>query len=397
VVGLGLEKESTGAGAGAGASEPGELERELAHYGYQVILFPELAELAAFLEKHERAAQILLVPLELYESDKAVANFIDNRLRFASPGPGPAWGAGSSVSLDDTPISPFPSPSPSPFLPPPLPVAGTVGVGGSPALIFISERNDATARLQAVRAGGEAFISRPINLTELVAQMDALTPPVMPSAYRILIVDDSPTAAAFYATTLQMAGMVTVTCRNSQQLLDALVEFGPDLILLDIYMPDCNGLEVAAMLRQLPGYVAIPIVFLTAETALDIQLKALQLGSDDFLTKPIHSEHLISLVRSRIERSRLLRSLMERDSLTDLLNHSSFKEQLTIELARATRHNTALVVAILDIDYFKLVNDRYGHLVGDQVLKSLARLLRGGLRQTDAAGRVGGEEFAVVL
>jgi diguanylate cyclase (GGDEF)-like protein len=102
-------------------------------------------------------------------------------------------------------------------------------------------------------------------------------------------------------------------------------------------------------------------------------------------------------VTSRVLRSRTLRSFMVRDSLTGLFNHTTSKEHLEIELARAMRNQTPLAFAILDIDRFKSVNDTYGHITGDRVLKSLARLLRARLRQSDIIGRYGGEEFAVVL
>jgi diguanylate cyclase (GGDEF)-like protein len=138
-------------------------------------------------------------------------------------------------------------------------------------------------------------------------------------------------------------------------------------------------------------------VFLSAETNRDMQLEAMRLGGDDFMTKPIKSDHLISAVINRVKRSRTLRAFMVRDSLTGLYNHTTTKGQLEIELARAQRHQSALALAIIDIDHFKSVNDTYGHPTGDRVLKSLSRLLRERLRKTDIIGRYGGEEFAVVL
>jgi diguanylate cyclase (GGDEF)-like protein len=138
-------------------------------------------------------------------------------------------------------------------------------------------------------------------------------------------------------------------------------------------------------------------VFLSTETSLDKQLAAMRLGGDDFLTKPIQLDHLISSVTSRAQRSRILRSFMIRDSLTGLLNHTKTKEHLDLEVARAQRRQGSLVFAMLDIDHFKSVNDTYGHPTGDRVIKNLARLLQQHLRKTDVIGRYGGEEFAVVL
>jgi diguanylate cyclase (GGDEF)-like protein len=151
------------------------------------------------------------------------------------------------------------------------------------------------------------------------------------------------------------------------------------------------------VIRQLEAYVSIPIVFLSTEDNLDMQLEAIHIGGDDFLTKPIQPDQLILAVKSRVKRSLILRSLMVRDSLTGLLKHTILKERLEVEIARAQRQAARLVFAMIDIDHFKLVNDTYGHATGDRVIKSLARLLQQRLRKSDVIGRYGGEEFAVIL
>jgi diguanylate cyclase (GGDEF)-like protein len=143
--------------------------------------------------------------------------------------------------------------------------------------------------------------------------------------------------------------------------------------------------------------LSIPIVFLSAESDVGRQREAMSLGGDEFLHKPIEPEHLISAVRSRVIRYRALRALMVRDSLTGLLNHTSYKERLRAEVSRAKRQNKRLSVAIIDIDHFKNVNDTYGHPAGDRVIKNLSRLLKQRLRGADVIGRYGGEEFALAL
>jgi diguanylate cyclase (GGDEF)-like protein len=164
-----------------------------------------------------------------------------------------------------------------------------------------------------------------------------------------------------------------------------------------MHMPGCTGLELAAVIRQQEAYVSVPIVYLSAETDVDKQLAAMRQGGDSFLTKPIRPEHLISAVLGRVERLRVLRSFMVRDSLTGLLNRTVLKEPLATEVARAARNGHATSFAMVDIDPFKLVNDTYGHSTGDHVIKSLSRLLQQRLRKTDVVGRYGGEEFAIIL
>jgi len=196
---------------------------------------------------------------------------------------------------------------------------------------------------------------------------------------------------------LEKAGLEVRVVNDPMLAFDALREFLPDLVLLDIYMPGCNGMEFAKVIRQLDALVGIPIVFLSAEGDLDKQLVAMGLGGDDFLVKPIRPQHLVATVTNRIRRSLSLRSFIVRDSLTGLLNHTAIKDQLDHEAAQARRRKTPLSFAMVDIDHFKQVNDIYGHPAGDQVIKSLARLLKQRLRKTDTVGRYGGEEFAVVL
>lgn len=264
-------------------------------------------------------------------------------------------------------------------------------------LLFVSSRSDITTRLQAARAGGDAYFTKPVDIGELIDKLDTLTAEQTPEPYHILIVEDDTALADYYTITLQAAGMVSAAITDPLQVLHALSEFRPDLILMDVCMPACTGAELATVIRQQEDFVSIPIVFLSAETDLDKQMAVMSQGGDDFLTKPIKPDYLVSSVTSRAHRSRILRSLMVRDSLTGLLNHTATKEQLDIALARARRSDAQLTFAMIDIDRFKSVNDTYGHAVGDRVIKSLSRLLQQRLRKTDIVGRYGGEEFAAVL
>ncbi|MEN9252116.1 MAG: diguanylate cyclase [Thermostichales cyanobacterium HHBFW_bins_127] len=264
-------------------------------------------------------------------------------------------------------------------------------------LIFTSVRNDMEARLYAVRAKGDAYFTKPIQVGALIDKLDALTSHPQEEPFRVLIVDDEASLAQYHAAILRQAGMVTHCVSDPMQVLQPLHDFRPDLILIDIYMPQCTGLELATVIRQQETYVSVPIVFLSTETNQGKQQDAMRLGGDDFLTKPIRPERLIGAITSRVERYRTLRSLMIRDGLTGLLNHTHLKEQLDLELLRAQKYQQPLAFGMIDLDHFKTVNDSYGHASGDGVLKSLARLLRQRLRQTDIIGRYGGEEFAVIL
>ncbi|MDP2786567.1 MAG: diguanylate cyclase [Pseudomonadota bacterium] len=261
----------------------------------------------------------------------------------------------------------------------------------------MSDQSGIADRLAAVRLGCQAYFTRPLDTTSLLDTLDRLTAPPQAEAGKVLIVDDSPSLAAFYAANLSEAGFVCQVVTDPLKSLEALYDHPPELILLDMNMPGASGQEIAKVIRQQDAYLSIPIVFLSAESDVGRQREAMSHGGDEFLHKPIQPEHLISAVRSRVIRYRSLRALMVRDSLTGLLNHTSYKERLRAEVARAKRQNKLLSVAMIDIDHFKNVNDTYGHPAGDRVIKNLSRLLKQRLRGADVIGRYGGEEFALAL
>jgi diguanylate cyclase (GGDEF)-like protein len=269
-------------------------------------------------------------------------------------------------------------------------------VGFRVPVIFFSNRSDIAARLDAVRAGCSGYFVKPINYSEVLETLDRVTRRE-PEPYRILIVDDEPDAAGFHAANLRAAGFETVTVNNPLNVTPHLVEFQPDLILMDVYMPGCSGVELAAVIRQEEAFVGIPIVFLSREADRMKQIAALGQGGDDFFTKPVEPDQLVAAIAARAQRGRTMRLYMERDGLTGLLSHSRIIEQLEVAVRRAGRSGGRLAVAMVDIDRFKRVNDSYGHLVGDQVLKALAYLLRQRLRLSDMLGRFGGDEYVVVL
>lgn len=263
-------------------------------------------------------------------------------------------------------------------------------------ILFMSSRKDWESRLAAVRAGGSAYIDKPVDVLQLVDILDRITHRVQQKPFRVLIIDDALELAQHYSLVLRQSGMFSEVLNGPSTLLETLENFKPELILLDMYFPDISGTEIAQVLRQHQTYFSIPIVFLSTENDRDIQLSSLQQG-DDFLEKPIFDGHLVSSVESRIERARALNKLMYYDGLTGLLNQLTLKQKLISELARSQRQGYPLSYIMIDLDHFKQVNDRYGHTAGDQVLKSLGHLLRQRLRQSDQIGRYGGEEFGIIM
>lgn len=214
--------------------------------------------------------------------------------------------------------------------------------------------------------------------------------------YRVLVVEDSRVAVALIRRTLGEHGIHTEAINDPGRLLEVLETYRPDLILMDMYMPRFNGVEATRVLRQMAAYSSLPIVYLSGESDVGMQVEALRLGGDQFLMKPFNPVLLAAVVKTRIERFRETRRSTRLDGLTGLLNHTAAKSRLQA-MVEQTPAGGALTVAMIDIDHFKAINDTYGHPVGDQVIRGLAWLLKGRLRSVDLIGRYGGEEFMIAL
>ncbi len=262
---------------------------------------------------------------------------------------------------------------------------------------YISNTGDMQTRLRAVRANGQGFFLKPLDISAVATALDLLKTSAPPTQQRILVIEDSKAMASYISRILQDAGFDTRALTQPLQVLGVLAEFSPDLILVDMYMPECSGVELAAVVRQQDAFVSVPIVFLSGEQSTERQLEAMATGADDFLTKPFLPEQVVAAVKLRVERHQVIRRYIERDGLTGLLNHTRFTDRLETEVMRSHRTQRPIALAMIDLDHFKRVNDTYGHVTGDHVLRSLSHMLSRRLRQTDIAGRLGGEEFGVIL
>lgn len=264
-------------------------------------------------------------------------------------------------------------------------------------LLVITVDNRFDTWLRAVRAGATGFFGKPVNLAELESRLERGFAQMKAEPYRILIVDDDVALSQHYALVLRAAGMEVEVEHHADRVLDVMRSFLPELLLLDVNMPGCSGPELAQIIRFNDDLLRIPIMYLSAETDIARQMAALVKAGDDFVTKPISDNGLVAAVFARAQRARLLSSALSRDSLTGLLKHGDIKEQVMLEVARLARGGKPATVAMIDIDHFKRVNDTHGHAVGDNVIRSLANLLRQRLRRADQLGRYGGEEFAALL
>ncbi|MCL2523565.1 MAG: diguanylate cyclase [Betaproteobacteria bacterium] len=250
--------------------------------------------------------------------------------------------------------------------------------------------------VQLQRAGADTCVPVASGCTDIVVRLLDLTRDEEPEVQRVLVVEDSPTASTVVRRALSQHGIDSLAVADPRRLIEAAASYRPDAILMDMHMPFCSGVEATAALRQMCEYQALPIIYLSSESDVVQQVEALRLGGDQFLTKPINPVVLAAVVKTKIARYREMRHSGQHDSLTRLLNHTTAKTRIG-KLVADTLPDGRLTVAMLDIDNFKSVNDTYGHPVGDQVIRNLAWLLRGRLRNSDLIGRYGGEEFIVAL
>jgi diguanylate cyclase (GGDEF)-like protein len=249
----------------------------------------------------------------------------------------------------------------------------------------------------ALRAGCDYCFADGTSQSVILSKIIELCSTEEEPPYRVLVVEDSLTASKSIQRTLQQSGIESLAVMNPSEVLSGLRSFQPDLILMDMYMPDCTGVEATRVIRQHVEFLSMPVIYLSGDGDMALQVDALRLGGDHFLTKPFNPVFLNAVVKSKIERYRTLRRSMLHDGLTGLLNHRTVKERLATAVNVAASTSGRLAVAMIDIDHFKAVNDKYGHPMGDEVIRSLARMLKQRLRKTDLVGRYGGEEFLVIL
>ncbi|MFI5234167.1 MAG: diguanylate cyclase [Gemmatimonadales bacterium] len=251
-------------------------------------------------------------------------------------------------------------------------------------------------RLRAAIAGVDTVFHGATVEAELPGFARALARVGQPPG-SVLLVEDDPDSARMITSVLEQANLRITRCagvREAEQSIDGMY---PDLFLLDVGLPDGDGFTLARYIRHDARFALTPVVFLTAASGPESQLEALRAGGDDFLAKPAHPQILTQLVVSRIERGRRIRELAHRDGLTGLLNHATLMAELEHAAETGHRRKEPFAFVMVDLDHFKRINDRHGHLAGDQVLVHISRLLQRVGRASDLLGRYGGDEFGLIL
>jgi diguanylate cyclase (GGDEF)-like protein len=263
-----------------------------------------------------------------------------------------------------------------------------------PVLVF-SDRDDIAERLEVAKLGGRTFLRKPAPPAEVLDTVSQVLKRMESLTARVIAVDDDPKVLAVLRTLLEPWGLKLVTLSDPTQLLELLDAYIPDLLILDIEMPNLNGIELCQIVRNDSRWSSLPILFLTAHTDPQVVNTVFAVGADDFVCKPIVGPELVTRIINRLDRIELIKRMAEIDPLTKVANRHTSTQTLEEYLHLAQRNQQPVCFAILDLDRFKQVNDLYGHAAGDLVLCHVGRLLNRSLRSEDSVGRWGGEEFAI--
>jgi len=232
---------------------------------------------------------------------------------------------------------------------------------------------------------------------------------------KILIAEDDPVSRRLLEVTLGKWGYEVIACADGQAAWDVLkAPDSPQLVVLDWMMPRLDGLQVCRKVRDLelrPAEPYVYILLLTAKSQKTDMVTGLEAGADDYLTKPFDQQELrmrlragrriLDLLDEVVRAREIIRAESRRDSLTQLCTRATVLERLKDELDRSQRdsadRDAPVSIILADLDHFKLINDTYGHLAGDAVLRETARRMQEAIRPYDSLGRYGGEEFLLVL
>jgi diguanylate cyclase (GGDEF)-like protein len=241
-----------------------------------------------------------------------------------------------------------------------------------------------------------------------------MTSMAVEASKRVLIVDDNPDNILLLRTRLESRGYRVDSAEDGQVALEQVYLDPPDLVLLDVMMPRIDGMEVVRRIKNDRSLPFIPIILQTALDSTDDIVHGLNAGADDYITKPINFRELEARVKSLLRIQELqndlaarerelsdanerLRTMARTDALTGLDNRRHLEQELRDLWKHAQRLHEPFSLVMCDIDHFKRVNDRFGHQVGDAVLKQFAELLRQSARDIDHVSRYGGEEFVLLL
>ena len=276
-------------------------------------------------------------------------------------------------------------------------VGGMLAVSPATMVAGVFGAKSEVDRVALVRSGIRLLLDRDRSDGEILDSLEELLRRDTAIRGRVLALDDDPLMLVVLETLLGSAGLEMTGISDPEALWGELETTAPDLVMLDMNLPGVSGSELCRAIRMDPRFTTLPVLFLTAAGDQATIAEVFAAGADDFVRKPVVGPELTTRINNRLERARLVRERFETDVVTGVTSRMKAEEELLRVLSAARRHGTPLAVALLDLDRFKTVNDRFGHATGDEVLRRFGAALRAAVRVEDVVARWGGEEFLVAL
>ncbi|HEV2608039.1 MAG TPA: EAL domain-containing protein [Xanthomonadaceae bacterium] len=270
-------------------------------------------------------------------------------------------------------------------------------------LVAMAAQDNQKSRLDARRAGVDALLFPPFTAADIAKQLQSLLKPAAEEKVRVLIVEDDRSQALFAQSVLTNAGMQAQVELDAMHVLETLEALLPDLVLMDLHMPDANGVELTALIREHPAFMSTPIVFLTGENDPDARIEAINAGGDDFLPKPIRPQILIAAVQNRVRRKRALEkrdrivAAAARDDATGLYGRAYLFDRVNDALGASSDHRSQIGgVLFLEIDGAAALRDRLGLAAIEHLLAAAGRVLAEAVRDEDVAALINDNAFVVL-
>ncbi len=268
------------------------------------------------------------------------------------------------------------------------------------SLLTFSHSAELPIRLRAMRAGADSFIPLPAQSGDVMERVSELLDAENSDPFRVLIVEDDRAQSIFAESILRKAGMSTNAVTDPLAALDQLEKFHPELILMDLYMPNCSGMELTSIIREREAFINTPIVFLSGEQNQEMHFEALNAGGDDFLSKPIRPKHLISAVTNRVRRARSMgrraQTQNPRDPVTGLYDRAFVLDRLNAKLAAEDPASQGGGLLYVVIDGAGQIRERVGLTIFEALLNQVGAFVTAHIDDKDIVARYGDTSFALL-
>ncbi|MDQ3677933.1 MAG: diguanylate cyclase [Actinomycetota bacterium] len=270
-------------------------------------------------------------------------------------------------------------------------------VGAEPPVpvVVLTSSEALVDRVEVSRRGASGFIQRSRPASHVVDAVCETVERRDRAQAKLLAVDDDPAISQALAALLSPVGLEVATLNDPSRFWERLEAINPDLLVLDLDMPELDGIDLCRAVRADVRFGQLPVLFLTARVDAGSVERIFEAGADDYVSKPIFGPEIVTRIQNRLDRVHLYRELAETDSLTGIASRRKSTAALEDLIALADRLEQPLSIALIDLDHFKRLNDRLGHAAGDAALRQIGAMLAAAFRGEDVVGRWGGEEFVV--